>query len=310
MFVCISPNPAIDKRLRVPKLTRGAVNRAIGASAPGGKAAHVAMALQALNADPLWLGFIGGRSGEALVDGLTALGIRVQAIPIQQSIRTNLEVIEDDGTVTEILEAGPSLSAQEVKSFQDACDAIFMHGNPYVILSGSLPPGVPEGFYAGLIRRARDRGCKVFLDTSGGPLRMALKEGPDFVKPNREEAEWLIGTAVTDLQSAAAAVRFLLEKGAMSAAVSLGKEGLVWCPGKDAAVYHAQPPIITTRSAVGSGDAAVAAFAYSMSIEPASEETVRLAAACGAANCVAESPGLVQAADISRLRDETRVEMI
>src|SRR5437879_10403316 len=101
MFVCISPNPGIDKRLRVPKLTLGAVNRAIAASAPGGKAAHVAMVLRALNADPLWLGFIGGRSGEALLDGLNTLGIRVHAIPMQQTTRTNLEVIENDGTVTE-----------------------------------------------------------------------------------------------------------------------------------------------------------------------------------------------------------------
>jgi 1-phosphofructokinase family hexose kinase len=313
MFVCISPNPAIDKRLRVPKLTLGAVNRAIEASpAPGGKAAHVAMVLKALNRDPLWLGFIGGHSGKALLDGLNNLGIRVQAIPIQRATRTNLEIVEDDGTVTEILEPGPALSVLEVKLFQDACDQIFAKGKQraHVVLSGSLPPGAGDGFYATLIRQAQAASCKVFMDTSGAPLRKALEHGPDFVKPNRDEAEWLIGTAISGVRSGADAVRYLLAEGAKSAAVSLGKEGLLWCPGKDAVVYHAQPPVVSTRSAVGSGDAVVAAFAYSMSLGLAPEDTIRIAAACGAANCLAESPGLLNAADVARLREEVRVRII
>ncbi|WP_263368804.1 1-phosphofructokinase family hexose kinase [Edaphobacter bradus] len=313
MFICISPNPAIDKRLRVPNLTLGAVNRAIEASpAPGGKAAHVAMTLRTLKADPLWLGFVGGHSGEMLLDGLKKLGIDVHAIPIQQPTRINLEIIADDGTVTEILEPGPAVSVAEVKSLQGACDLIFAKGKEraHVVLSGSLPPGVDNGFYATLIRQAQAASCKVLLDTSGAPLRKALEHGLDFVKPNRDEAEWLIGAAISCVRSGADAVRYLLAKGAKSAAVSLGREGLVWCPAKDAPVYYATPPVIAMRSAVGSGDAVVAAFAYSMSLGLAPEETIRIAAACGAANCLAESPGLLNAADVSRLRDEVRVTII
>jgi 1-phosphofructokinase family hexose kinase len=313
MFLCISANPAIDKRLRVLKLTVGGVNRATEATfSPGGKAAHVAMVLQALKADPLWVGFVGGASGEALLKGFHELCIRVEAIPIQEPIRTNLEIHDDDGMVTEILEPGPALSPLEIEAFQNTCNAVFTKGNQsaYVILSGSLPPGLHDGFYATLIRRAQSHCCKVFLDTSRAPLRIALKEGPDFIKPNREEAEWLVGSPVRDARSAVAGVRYLLAEGAKSAAISLGKDGLVWSPGKDEAIYFAQPPVVRMRSAVGSGDSVVAAFAYAMSMGSAPEETIRMAAACGAANCFAESPGLVRAADISRMQGEVRVTEI
>jgi 1-phosphofructokinase family hexose kinase len=270
------------------------------------------MVLMALKADPLWLGFVGGPTGKALLDGLNILGIRVEAIPIQQTTRANLEIIEDDGTVTEVLEPGPALSPVEIEAFQHACDDLFAEGkqDAHIILSGSLPPGVPDDFFATLIRRAKRYCCKVFLDTSRIPLRVALKEGPDFIKPNREEAEWLMGSSISGLSSAAAAVRWLLTEGTKSAAISLGQDGLIWCPGEGEAVYYAQPPIVRMRSAVGSGDAVLAAFAHSISLGLAPEEAIRMAAACGTANCFAESPGLVKAIDISRLRDEIRVRKL
>ena len=78
MFLCVSLNPAIDKRLRLERLRVGDVNRATNACpAPGGKAAHVAMVLRTLGADPVWLGFAGGATGKQLVDGLQELSIRV-----------------------------------------------------------------------------------------------------------------------------------------------------------------------------------------------------------------------------------------
>jgi 1-phosphofructokinase family hexose kinase len=313
MFFCVSPNPAIDKRLRVSKLTLGKVNRAEDVRlAPGGKAAHVAMVLKALQTDPLWVGFTGGANGEALLGGLHELGIRAMPVPIEQSIRNNLEIIEADGTVTEILEPGPALLAADAERFQNKCEELFANDKKpaYAILSGSLPPGLQDGFYANLIRSAHHYGCKVFLDTSRRPLQLALEEGPDFVKPNREEAEWLIGSRIHDLPTAVSAVHSLLGMGAKSAAISLGADGLVWCPRQGDTVFHAKPPVVEMRSAVGSGDAVVAAFAYSISLGLEAEESIRLATACGTANCMAELPGQLKIDDVSRLRNEIRVSRI
>ena len=95
MFLCVSLNPAIDKRLRLERLQHGRVNRASQVTpAAGGKAAHVAMVLRTLGADPLWLGFAGGPTGAALVEGLKAMSIRAEAVATANATRMNLEILE------------------------------------------------------------------------------------------------------------------------------------------------------------------------------------------------------------------------
>src|SRR5690348_2551508 len=102
MFLCVSLNPAMDTRLRISKLRLGAVNRASeSVSEPGGKAAHVAMALRGLKRQVTWVGTAGGPIGANLVRGLSALGIKVRTMPIRLSTRTNLAIQTDGDEVTE-----------------------------------------------------------------------------------------------------------------------------------------------------------------------------------------------------------------
>ena len=110
MFLCISANPAIDKQIRISKFLVGAVNRARETTPePGGKAAHVAMALRAFGERPHWIGFAGGATGHALVSGLKQIGIRVQSISVRARTRENVAIVDDAGTVSEILEPGGAL---------------------------------------------------------------------------------------------------------------------------------------------------------------------------------------------------------
>jgi 1-phosphofructokinase family hexose kinase len=297
MFLCVSANPAIDKRVRMTEFRVGAVNRATDAiPEPGGKAAHVAMALRALGGRPRWIGFAGGSTGEALVGGLQTLGIRAQPIAIRARTRENLAIVDSAGTVTEILEPGGAPSAKEVGAFLRLCEREFARGKRklVVILSGSLPPGVPANFYASLIRIAHSYGCAVILDSSGGALRSGILARPELVKPNREEAEALTGKTIRDVSSASRAVGRILAMGARSVAISLGKEGVVWGTGENWPVLHAQAPEVSKRSAVGSGDATVAGFAYGISNRLEPERVLRLAVACGSANCFADSPGRIR----------------
>jgi 1-phosphofructokinase family hexose kinase len=313
MFSCISINPAIDKRLRLSQLRVGTINRATEAApAPGGKAAHVAMALQSLGMKPQWIGFTGGASGEELAAGLTELGIALQAIPSQAHTRINLAIVDDAGMVTEILEPGGAPSAAELGQFRRACEEAFSRGRTgaTAIFSGSLPPGVPAEFYAEAIRNAHELGCRVILDTSGNALRTGLAQRPELVKPNREEAEWLTGSAIRDIPSAREALRQILSLGARSAALSLGQDGLLWCPGENQPVYHARPPVIEARSAVGSGDCTVAGFAQAMAGNLPPEQIARRAAACGAANCLVNSPGRIRLSDVLDIEKSVAVETI
>jgi 1-phosphofructokinase family hexose kinase len=311
MFLCVSPNPAIDKRLLVASLGRGQVNRVRRVDGfPGGKSAHVAMVLKTLGESPHWIGLSGGASGRQLLTGLSALGIQATACHTRQPTRTNLEVVEDDGSVTEILEPGSPPSPAECDEFESLCEKHFAAGseNAFVIFSGSLPAGVGPELYANLVARARGFGCKTFLDASGEPLRLAFAAKPYFVKPNREEAARLLGKPVGSFADAVCALRKLMELGAQSAALSLGSEGLLYCATPAGPVLFASVARLRPRSTVGCGDSAMAGFVFGIASRYSPEEVLRLAAACGAANCLADSPGAARLDDIHMFQRQIAVQ--
>jgi len=310
MFLCVSGNPAIDKRIRMAEFRIGAVNRAKEAiPEPGGKAAHVALALRALGAGPRWIGFAGGATGDFLVHGLERLGISALAVAVRAATRENLAIVDRAGVVTELLEPGGAVSAKELGRFRKACETEFARGRKAltVILSGSLPPGAPVSFYGELVCAAHKQGCRVILDTSGEGLRLAIAAGPDLVKPNREEAEAATGRTIENHASASTLARQIALMGAGSVALSLGKQGVLWRGSGDGTTLFATGPEVKGRSAVGSGDAMVAGFAYAREKKLPPREALRLAVACGTANCYAESPGRIQRSDVKKIEQRVRV---
>src|SRR5262245_41145330 len=111
MIICISANPAIDRRLKLASIMQGGVNRASSSdSFAGGKAAHVAIAAKALGEDATWVGFLGGVTGDQLEQQLTSLGVNVVPIRTVAPTRVNDEIIDQVGVVTEILEPGGAIS--------------------------------------------------------------------------------------------------------------------------------------------------------------------------------------------------------
>src|SRR5689334_11615091 len=191
-FFCVSLNPAIDTRLTVKGFIPGRVNRAVEVCrTPGGKAAHVAMALQGLGATPTWIGFSGGATGSELIAGLGHLEIATMPVSTCGASRVNLEILDSDGEVTEVLEPGGTITQSEWSEFQQVCASAFQIGasKKIAVISGSLPPGVPTEAYAAILSSARSANCLAFVDSSGLPLSKALAAGPDLVKINREEAE-------------------------------------------------------------------------------------------------------------------------
>jgi len=312
-FFCVSLNPAIDTRLVLNEFRTGRVNRVSEVHrTPGGKAAHVAMALRGLGANPRWIGFCGGSTGNELLAGLGPLQIETISVPTVQDTRVNLEIVDSRGEVTEILEPGGTIAQSEWCEFQRICSNEFQRttGEKVVIISGSQPPGVPAEGYASLVNSAHSAGCHAFIDSSGPPLAKALASGPDFVKINREEAESVTETAIKDPASAARAARKLLACGAKSTAISLGDRGLVGIQGHDEPAIHAWTAPLRAKSTVGCGDSALAGFAFATATGLSFERSLALAVACGAANCLATLPARITQEDVSRIEQSVRVERI
>lgn len=308
MIVCISPNPALDTRKYCTDLRLGETNRLhVVERRAGGKGAHVALAARALGAFAMLIGPFGGATGEHCQRALLAAGIPVLPVCVAAETRENLELFDAQGQSTELLEAGGPVSEEEQERLFECCrDALERIGRSAVVtLSGSVPQGASSLLFARLIASAKRGGATTIVDASGESLREALGAAPDYIKPNRDEARALLHADIDGPRAALAAAAQLRKRGAERVVLSLGSEGLV---GVDAAsAFLARCPEVRGRSAVGCGDATVAALAVAAERKLAFAETLRLAAAAGAANCRADTPGALSALELNRSYEQAEL---
>jgi 1-phosphofructokinase len=191
-------------------------------------------------------------------------------VPVSGAVRTNLAITEADGTTTKLNEPGAPLDAAALDALTRT---VMAHAETasWVVLSGSLPPGVPDDWYADVVARLASVPCQIAVDTSERPLD-ALAAGfglaaPDVIKPNAEELAGLVGASPEDLESAAAhgdpgpvvsAAHRLIERGAKTVLVTLGAAGAMLV--NPTGCWMAAPPPITPRSTVGAGDSSLAGY--------------------------------------------------
>lgn len=286
MIVTVTLTPAVDKTLIVPGFAVGKTNRGeIERLDPGGKGINVAKALKQLGCPVMALGFVAGMNGRFIRRALEALQIPADFVDVEGETRVNLKITDlEFGTETEINETGFPVGPEHLERFKEKLGAYASRAK-VVVFSGSLPPGAPQDTYANLLAVARSQGAKTILDTSGAALAKGMEGRPDFVKPNRAEAEELFRRSLDNRTELARAVRELLDMGPSTAAISMGAEGLV--AGRRDRIILAVPPAVKARSSVGTGDALVAAFAYAMVEDLEFDAAVRLATAMGAATAAA-----------------------
>ena len=309
MIICASANPAIDRRMSIEKFERGGVNRVRAVKAAGGgKSAHVALALRALDVEQVLVGFFGGATGVECETDLWSKRLRVLPIRTSAVTRVNLEIIEDSGAVTEFLEPGGPVCAEEGAVFLAVCRELFhRHSSVVLAISGSVPTGLAPEFYCALVDAAHEKSHQALIDTSGPALHQVLCSRPDLVKVNRSEASTVLGRTLHNLDDTVWAARQLQAAGARSVAISCGADGLVALMDGETEARIARVPAIATRSAVGCGDATLAGFAAAYSRNLDSEKTLRLAVACGAANCLAPGPGQIETAHVNQFLDRVQI---
>jgi 1-phosphofructokinase len=200
----------------------------------------------------------GGAEGAQLAALLEPEGIGVVRVPIRGAVRANISIHEPDGTVTKLNEPGPELSQDEVAALVAATADAARAGVDWVVCSGSLPRGVPEEFYAGLLPALHASGVRVVVDTSGPALSAAIPARPDLIKPNQEELAEAAGIGVHTLGDAVHAALILRGRGAGTVLASLGADGAILVD--DTGTYHGEAPVTTVRGSVGAGDATLAGF--------------------------------------------------
>jgi 1-phosphofructokinase len=297
MIVTITVNPSLDRTVELASaLERGEVQRAAAAhQEPGGKGINVTRALVA--AGLATVAVFPGAENDPMVTAMRASRLPFVNVPIAGAVRSNVTLTEPDGTTTKINEPGPALSESELAELTERVVEA-AEGAAWLVISGSLPPSIDQGFYVRLVERvAESRGDAaplIAVDGSGEPLRLLLESGlrVDLIKPNAEELAELTGTGSgesfeADPAQATAAAESLLERGVGAALVTLGSRGAALVT-RDA-TWFADAPAIEARSTVGAGDSSLAGYllADAAGLEP--DDCLAQAVAHGAA--AASLPG-------------------
>ncbi|GGR44976.1 1-phosphofructokinase family hexose kinase [Streptomyces aurantiogriseus] len=286
MILTVTLNTALDITYRVPALRPHAEHRVTGVTErPGGKGLNVARVLAALGHEVTVTGFAGGTTGRVVRDGLQGLtGVTDALIPVTGTTRRTVAVVDErTGDTTRLNEPGPVITPAEWSAFQEAYEGL-LAGAQAVALCGSLPPGVPVGAYAGLVRTARAAGIPVLLDTSGEPLRRAVAARPDLIKPNADELAELTGS-----HEPLRATQDARRRGARSVVASLGPEGLVAATPEGR--WRATPPARLSGNPTGAGDSAVAGLLSGLVDRLPWPQTLARAVALSAATILSPAAG-------------------
>jgi 1-phosphofructokinase len=258
MIVTLTANPSVDRTIEVAALRPGTVIRARASRVDaGGKGVNVARALAAHGRKAKAVLPSGGAEGAQLEALLAGSGLDLLTVRIAGSIRANVTVVEADGTTTKLNEPGPGLSRAELDALAVTLTDAAAPAE-WVVLCGSMSPGAPAGWYAGLIRQLRGTGPRVAIDSSGPPLAKAIAARPDLIKPNREELAELTGRVIDSIADVVGAARALTARGVHAVLTSLGPAGAVLV--RPDAAWHATVPAIEPRSTVGAGDALLAGY--------------------------------------------------
>ncbi len=297
----VTPNPAVDVSTTTQTVTPEHKLRCADVRRdPGGGGINVARVLARLGIPCRAIYPAGPILGRLLERLLEIEGVPGAALRIAGETRESFTVLEgESGREYRFVLPGPHLDADEWR----ACiDAVSNAGEApdWVVASGSLPPGVPDDFFARVASAARARGARVALDTSGPALATALEAGVDLVKPNLRELRALTGRALEDEADWIAAAEALLERGrAAMVALSLGHRGaLLVAPGVRLRAPALQVEIAST---VGAGDSFVAALVWRLASGGSPEDALRHAVSAGAAALLAPGTRLAFPDDIERL---------
>jgi 1-phosphofructokinase family hexose kinase len=288
LIVTLTINPTIDRVISVDRLAfedRAYINST--RETAGGRGINASYVIHSYGGETLALLTSGGDSGKRMEGHLKNSGFPFQSVAIEGQTRTNLTITDKHGLTVNLNEAGPPLTKAEVakveKSVKDA-----LGGASWLMVCGSIPPGVPADFYARLISAARKKRVKTLLHADAESLRHGIEEKPTVITPNALEAERLVGRSLlmrTHYLEAAARIRTM---GADSVVLSLGSRGAVGAFAMG--VVEAIPPRVDAVCPIGAGDALTAGYTWASDRKSTPVDAMRWGVAAGTA--AARLPGM------------------
>ena len=255
MIYTVTLNPALDYIMYPNNLAMGEINRSSRESLYfGGKGINVSFVLNELGISSVATGFIGGFTGDALENAVSAFA-KTDFVRLENGLtRINVKLRAENET--DINAAGPEVSKGDIDRLFEKLEKV--QSGDTVVLSGSVPKNMPADIYEKIMKKLSPRRVKFAVDAEGKTLLNSLKYSPFLIKPNLEELSGIFKTEVTK-QNAAVYAEKLLSLGAQNALVSMGKDGAYFsCAGGESLFMPAVSG--KTVNTVGAGDSMLAGF--------------------------------------------------
>jgi 6-phosphofructokinase 2 len=306
-IVTLTINPAIDIFVNVARVEP---TRKLRCSAPkrdpGGGGINVARVAHRLGSGVVAIYPTGGAIGKLLHRLVEREGIDSLVTPSHVETRENFTAYEETtGEQYRFVLPGSKLHRAEWEALLDKLTTLPQKPK-FVVASGSVPPGVPEDFFARVARCAKQHGVQCVIDTSGPALQEALKEGVTLIKPNLAELSDLLGTPLDSDRAQVAACRKLTSDGSAHAvALTLGDHGALLVTADKA--FRAQPLAIEAISTVGAGDSFLGGFVAALASGESLERAFRIAVAAGSAAVLSPGTELCRDEDVQRLLPQVKI---
>ncbi|AKD04847.1 hexose kinase [Pontibacter korlensis] len=302
-IITITLNPALDKSTHVAQvLPEKKLRCETPTFEPGGGGINVSRALKKLGSDSCAWMLVGGPSGDRICSLLEEEGVDFRAIKTKNWTRENLMVMEDNSSNqfrfgmpgSEVYEWEWKQCLDDLENLEDA------KVPKYVVASGSLPPGVPDDFYAQLAAVAHRKGGRLIVDTSGAALTKAAGEGVYLLKPNLGELAALVGKEkISAMEQEEIAMQVLDEGKCKVLVVSLGPRGAMLASKEG--ISYVVPPTMPQRSAVGAGDSMVAGMVLCLLQGGSLDDMVRYGVAAGTAATMTPGSELCRKEDTDKI---------
>lgn len=306
-IVTLTLNPALDVSTATPRISPAHKLRcAPPRFDPGGGGINVARVIQRLGGGARAVYPAGGPTGQRLTALLEAEGAPSLATGIEGETRESFTVMDLSNTAEyRFVLPGPVLSNAELDRCLEAALAAGTEGG-FLVVSGSLPPGVEPRRLHDLARRAKERDLRLVIDSSGPALEAALQAGVYLIKPNLRELSDLVGRPLPTTDERLKACRDLIDGGGTAAvALSLGAEGALLATREAAWTSPGLP--IEPVSTVGAGDSFLGALLWVLAREGDPAEGLRYAIAAGSAALLSPGTDLCLREDVLRLADQAAV---
>lgn len=308
MITTICMNPCFDKTVEVDTLQIGQVNRIRDARVDlGGNGINVAVVSKRLGLDVQCLGMMGKDGSQELTDLIERENLKHYFRIVPGHVRTNTKIVSRTSQgVTELNEPGPVVDQAILEDFFSMAKERSSESD-MVVITGSLPPGCPEGTYRDLLKVLEGKRC--ILDTEGKELELAAKGAcPFLIKPNLKELEATLGIELRTMRTIRDAALLFIRLGVEHAVVSMGEMGAMYV-SSDKTLF-APALRVEIKSTVGAGDAMIGGMLLGYDKEKDMARAFRYGIAAGAASVMTAGTQPIVREDFDRLLDMVKIQEV